>query len=148
MVNITGDYLNFYLDGRAEERMVKRLRRDISLPDLVTKIVDGTPFRAALAEVSEAAVAPLKRGTAHRTWVEKTWIFDNQEAITASGGDSSVAVAAYLQGISDEIAYALEAKVADALAEELGDEEEDDDDEEGEEDEDDDEDEPLPGTGR
>lgn len=135
MASIKGDYWQFYMDGRCEKR---RLKNDIDEEALVEEMVgEGTPLRDAVLFACARAAAPLEGGKAKRQWTE-----EHKDAIKTAGGDADAAYGAYLQGRVDDLAYAIEEAVLDALDQRFGDDEgkeddDDDDDDEDEEEEDD-----------
>jgi len=126
--NITGDYWQFYLEGRGTKRLIKH---DIAESDLVERMVtDGVPFRETIREACRKASVSLEHSN-----LKKAWVAAHADAIKAAGGDAEVAYAAYLHGCTDELAYALEQDVVDALSARLGADEEDEDEDEDEDEE-------------
>lgn len=131
MAKITGDYWQFYLEGREQRRLLKHdIAEDALAADMVRT---GASFRDVVTAACTKVAAPLDGGKA-----KKIWIAEHGDQITAAGGDAEAAYAAFLLGRVDELAYALEPGVVEALGEQFGDGEEEDD-EEDEEDENEDE---------
>jgi hypothetical protein len=126
MANIAGDYWQFYIEGREQRRLLKH---DIAEDALAEEMVrTGARFRDVVSAACEKAAAPLDGGK-----LKKIWITEHNDQITAAGGDTRAAYAAFLQGKADELAYALEPGVVEALREQFG-EEGDDEDEDDEDD--------------
>jgi hypothetical protein len=137
MANITGDYWQFYLEGRGAKRL---LRHDIAEDALAEEIVSsGVSFRDAVLAACVRATAPLESGRS-----KKTWVGEHGTEIAAAGGNADDAYAAYLRGLADELAYALEPGVVEEIGkrfdDETGDEEGDDDDDENDDDDEEEED--------
>jgi hypothetical protein len=123
MANITGDYWQFYLDGRREGRLLKH---DIAEDALVEEMVrTGASFRNTISAACGRAAAPLESGK-----IKKRWVTDHENAIRIAGGDADLAYSSYLQGRVDELGYALEQDVVDAMEQHFGDEDEDEDEDE------------------
>ncbi len=104
---ITGDYWLFYDIGRDE----KLLKNDIDVATLGEKLVQrGGDLRTAIYEAAESAAKPLESGKHRRAWIE-----EYQTEISKAGGSDESAYAAYLRGRIDELAYALEEDVREAM---------------------------------
>jgi len=128
MAKIQGDYWQFYMEGRCEKRLLKN---DIDEEALAEEIVRmGTPLRDTILSAASRAAAPFESGKAKRGWIKS-----NDNEIKAAGGDADAAYAAYLEGRTDELAYALEQTVVEELGQRFGDDGESDDGEEGDDDE-------------
>ncbi len=126
MTNIRGTYWQFYLEGRGNKRLLKH---DIAESDLAERMVrDGVPFRETIAAACATAAKPLETSK-----MKTVWNAAHATAIKEAGGDAAAAYAAYLQGCADELAYAMEQDVIEALIAQF------EDGEDGEDDEDEDE---------
>lgn len=119
------DLIDFYLAGRAVKSL-SRLRKYLADPDeIAEKILAGTPVRAAISEACEAAAKQVEADRKRKA----AWLADLAEnSDSPLNGNGEAAWKAYCQGMADELAYAIDADVLDALEGE-GDDDDDDDDE-------------------
>jgi hypothetical protein len=127
MATIQGEYWQFYVQGRCGKLLKNDIDEEALVEDMVSK---GTPLRDMILSAASRAAAPLESGKARRDWIKI-----NDDEIKASGGDGDLAYAAYLQGRTDELAYALEHAVVEELGQRWG--LDDDEADHGDEDEDD-----------
>jgi hypothetical protein len=131
MPNITNNYWTFYLEGRAQKKL---LPNDIAESDLAERLVRaGGAVRGVIYEACTAAARSLEGGRTKRTWIT-----EHKEAIQEAGGNADLAYEAWLLGRTDELAYALEEDVIAAIRTQVDGEDEDDIDEDIDEDDEDD----------
>lgn len=132
MANISKEYWPFYLQGRDAKRI---RQRDFDVEAVADSIVqNGTPVREAIYAACVEIYKPYADGRAKRKWLEEPSVQAALGDLPGPALHSDPAYAAYHQGLVDELAYAMEQNVLDAMEE--GDE---DDGEEGEDEGDDDE---------
>ena len=143
MPYISEKYLPFYLEGRSFGKLLKHHLDADDLVDLILK-TSGKALHVVLRESCMQAASKLETGK-----VKNVWIVEHDDEIKAAGGDSAAAYEVWVAGRVDELVYATETEVIDAMNERVGggsededeDEEEDDNDDDEEEDDNDDDDE-------
>lgn len=128
MAGMNEDLISFYLAGRAVKSL-GRLKKSIADPDeIAEKIIAGTAVRAAISDACAEAAKPTLTDRKRKT----AWLTENKDDLPTAPSSSSNddAWAAYCQGMADELAYAIEPDVLDALEGDGEDDEDGDDDEE------------------
>lgn len=132
MPYISEKYMPFYLEGRSFHKLLKHHLDTDDLVDLVLK-TSGKALHVVLRESCMQAASKLETGK-----VKNEWIANEQKEIKAAGGDADAAYEAWVAGRVDELVYATETEVIDAMNERVGgsSDDDDEDDEEGEDEED------------
>jgi len=134
----------FYVMGRREKRLPKidldeaDLAKGILKTSTSSACADRSCLRMTIFEACRKATESWAMGRRRRVWLEEN---ASLVAVTdGSPGGSEDAYSAWLAGVTDELAYALEEGVLAELAAMVGGDEDDDEDNEEEDDEEEEED--------
>ncbi len=126
-------YLPFYLEGR---NYPKLLKHHLDIDDLVDLILatNSKSLNAVIRESCAEAAKKLETGK-----VKKAWLAEHAAEIGGVGtldadGAAAKSYQAWVDGRIDELAYATETGVIDAMNDRFGGESEDEEDDEDEED--------------